>query len=84
MLSQATKEGNITSTVDIVSTQGNLDYIKNGTIYKNNAVRSILVTAQSDLASLTDYGPGTVAYTAGFASMWQKKADGTWATIISS
>lgn len=42
---------------------------------------SIMVSSQSDLSSLI-CEPGTVAYTAGFGNMWQKAADGTWATIV--
>ena len=66
---------------DVVNTRGNLDYIKNGEIYTNNPLQSILVNSQSDLATLTGYLPGTIAYTAGFASMWQLSAAGTWVEV---
>lgn len=36
---------------------------------------------KSDLASLPDYAPGTIAFTAGFGSMWQKDSDGMWQTL---
>ena len=58
---------------------GVTDYIKSGTLYKGSPILLVMVPAESDLSDLTDYPPGTIAYTAGFASMWQLAADGTWA-----
>ena len=83
MLVRRTKPGtNTPYSSDLVNTTGNLDYIKNGKIYKNAPTSSVLVTAKSDLASLTKYEAGTVAYTAGFANMWQLNAAGEWIAIV--
>ena len=42
-----------------------------------------MVTAETDLESdlLANYPAGTVAYTAGFADMWQKDASGEWVEL---
>lgn len=68
---------------DVVNTTGNLDYIKNGKLFKNQSTPSVMVTAETDLDSdlLANYPAGTVAYTAGFADMWQKDASGQWVEL---
>ena len=66
---------------DVVNTRGNVYYIKNGTIYKNNPGQAVMVSGSGDLTALADYPPGTIAYTAGFASMWQLSATGTWVEV---
>jgi len=43
--------------------------------------KEVMVTAESDLAGLPDYQPGTLAYTAGFKKIWHKAADGTWVEV---
>ena len=63
---------------DIVQDAGNTDYVLDGVVYQNAPIKTVLVASQSDLSLLEDYGPGTVAYTAGMANMWQKAPDGTW------
>ena len=68
--------------VDLVSTAGDTDYIIDGVIYKHSPVASVIVTAEADLATLDDYEVGTIAYTAGFAKMWQLDASGDWISII--
>lgn len=69
--------------VDLVNTASNTDFLMGGKIYKNSTAHSVLVTAKSDLSSLTaKYEPGTIAYTAGFGNMWQLDAAGTWNAII--
>ena len=68
---------------DIVQTNGNIDYVANGRLHTNTPIKSVMITAETDLALLTGYEPGTIAYTAGFGSMWQLAADGTWASISS-
>ena len=60
---------------------GNLDYLLNGTMIKNAPTKSVMVTSQSDLSSLTGYEAGTIAFTAGFANMWQLSAAGTWVEV---
>ena len=64
---------------DAVQNIGDTDYVENGKIHKNAPIKLVLVGSQSDLALLTDYEPGTIAYTAAFATMWQLGVDGTWA-----
>lgn len=60
-----------------------LDYIDaNGDLIKGVTASAVMVTAEADLANLTDYEPGSIAYVAGFGSMWQLGADGTWETVI--
>ena len=83
MLVKREKEGSTTPLKsDVVNTTGNQDYIKGGKIYHNAPTASVLVTAQSDLAGLTDlYETGTIAYTAGFAKMWQLSAAGSWVEV---
>lgn len=71
-----------THVVDLVSTAGDTDYIKDGVIYKHSPAASVIVTAESDLAQLTNYEVGTIAYTAGFAKMWQLDASGNWISVI--
>lgn len=68
---------------DVVNTTGNLDYIKNGKLFKNQPTPSVMVTAETDLDSdlLSGYPAGTIAYTAGFANMWQKDASGEWVEL---
>lgn len=68
--------------VDAVQDRGNTDYLLDGVVYKNAPTKSVMVTAETDLADLEGYEPGTVAYTAGFTAMWQLSADGTWVSMI--
>lgn len=74
-------DANGKSYVDQVQDAGNIDYIENGTLYKNSPCKSVLVTGQSELVSLAGYSPGTVAFTAGFKSMWQLSASGEWVSV---
>lgn len=66
---------------DVVNTRGNLDYVKNEIIYRNNPSQCVMVNSEGDLSRLSSYSPGTIAYTAGFVSMWQKSLDGTWVEV---
>lgn len=66
---------------DVVNTRGNLDYVKDGEVFQNNPSQSVMVSGETDLTLLSDYGVGTIAYTAGFGSMWQKSLDGTWVEV---
>lgn len=66
---------------DVVNARGNNDYIKNGKIFKNSAMQMVLVFGTQDLNLLSGYAPGTIAYTAGFETMWQKSASGQWVQI---
>ena len=70
----------------VIPSSSNIDYIKDGKIYKdiykNRSSQSILISSEEDLNLLTSYSPGTIAFTAGFSSMWQKNVDGNWETIL--
>ena len=71
----------------VIPSSSNIDYVKNGKIYKNiykneSSSQSILISSEEDLNLLTSYSPGTIAFTAGFSSMWQKNVDGNWETIL--
>ena len=70
----------------VIPSSSNIDYVKNGKIYKdiykNKSSQSILISSEEDLNLLTSYSPGTIAFTAGFSSMWQKNVDGNWETIL--
>ena len=58
------------------------DFVKDGKLHENAQITSVMVESSSDLESLEGYFPGSVAYTAGFTSMWQLDADGQWVSII--
>ena len=57
-------------------------YVKDGEVIFNAPNDGVLVKTSSDLAALTMFEPGTLAYTAGFAHMWQKDIDNTWVQIV--
>lgn len=62
--------------------KGMYDYVDAaGELHLNNESRAVMVTAESDLAQLDGYLPGAVAYTAGFGSMWQLDASGSWVSM---
>lgn len=65
-----------------VRASSQMDYVQNGVLHVNGEARSVLVTAAADLAGLTGYAPGSVAFTAGFKAMWQLAPDGTWVSIL--
>ena len=67
---------------DAVQDLGNIDYVKNGVIYKNAPCVAVLIASSADLELLEDYEAGTVAFTAGFENMWQKDIDGTFVQMI--
>lgn len=58
------------------------DVVKGNDLTPNVPAPSVLVEQQSDLANLPNYPAGTIAYTAGFASMWQLNASGSWISMI--
>lgn len=62
--------------------KGTITYVKDGEIYQNAACEAILIESSSDLPLLTDFDPGSIAFTAGYEHMWQKGADDTWTQII--
>ena len=71
------------NTVGRTQTEGEIDYIKNGTLYRGASADSVLVPSEDYLATLVDiYTPGAIAFTAGFKQMWQLSADGTWIDMM--
>lgn len=67
--------------IDVVQLAGRAVYIKNGAIIANTMASIIMVESESDLSDLTGCIPGSIAYTAGFGSMWQLDADGVWQEV---
>ena len=79
-----TKGQNDPRVFDFVTTLGNVDFVDaDGAIHTEEPVRGVMVRSEDDLAlsAFEDYSPGTIAFTAGFENLWQKAADGTWASI---
>ena len=73
---------NMTRTARKVLDLGMIDVVdSDGVLREDVPCKGVMVTAESDLANLPDYQPGTIAFTAGFGSMWQKAADGDWEEI---
>lgn len=64
--------------VDVINARGNTDYVQNGEVCKNASMQMVLVSGNQDLNLLSGYEPGTIAYTAGLQTMWQKSPTGTW------
>lgn len=58
-----------------------VDYVDSNVLYKGNVADSVMVSSSDDLSSLTDLTPGSIAYIAGFGSMWQLDATGSWVEI---
>lgn len=67
--------------VNRVLNNGEVDYVKDNVLYKGNVADSVMVSSSDDLSSLTGLMPGSIAYTAGFGSMWQLNASGSWVEI---
>lgn len=70
----------------VIPSSNNIDYVKDGKIYKdiyrNRSSQSILISSETDLNLLSSYSPGTIAFVAGFSSMWQKDVNGFWEKIL--
>ena len=67
--------------MDVVTSAGASDYVKNGMVTENVSGLAVMVESSSDLANLKGYPPSSIAYTAGFGSMWQLDASGVWQSI---
>ena len=67
--------------LDVVTSSGASDYVKDGEVTENVSGLAVMVESESDLANLTGYPPTSIAYTAGFGSIWQLDADGTWQSV---
>ena len=68
--------------VDLVNTVGDMEYTKDGKVYKHSAASSVMIASSSELSGLTGYEPGSIAFTAGFGNMWQLDASGQWISIV--
>ena len=69
-------------TVGRVQTEGEIDFVKNNSLYRGASAESVMVTSEDDLSNLDVYTPGSIAFTAGFKKMWQLSADGAWVDIL--
>lgn len=61
-----------------------IDYVdSDGKLVMNAQIRTVMVTAESDLSDLPDiYEPGSMAFTADETGKWRLGADGTWESLI--
>lgn len=46
------------------------------------SIGAVMVKDEGELANLSNYPFGTIAFTAGYKKMWQLDFDGTWVSII--
>ena len=73
----AEKERSIDKVIDAV--QMDLDYVdSDGDIVVHAKRNFVMVRDENDLDLLSNYGVGTVAFTADSSSIWVKDANGTW------
>lgn len=56
-------------------------YVDDGVLMVNAPLMLVQVESGSDLTNLTQCKPGTIAFTAGFATIWQLGTSGTWAEV---
>lgn len=59
------------------------DYVQDGKVYKKMPTSIVMVGSSSDLDLLTDYNPGTFAYTANLEHVWIMGVDCSWNEIQS-
>lgn len=74
------KTTNTDKVIDVID--GVTDYVKDGELFKDSVMGSVMVESENDLTNLTQYETGSIAYTAGYGSVWQKDASGTWQAIL--
>ncbi|GEM_PF-4190861 len=67
--------------IDVVQVEDAMSYIKGGEITTDSQMPSIMVESGSDLDLLANYPPGTIAFTAGYANIWQKTSANEWVTV---
>ena len=66
----------------IDTVQSDVDYVdSDGDIHVHTKVAEIIITSEDDLATLSGYNVGSIAYLAGFSQMWQLNAAGEWVEI---
>lgn len=67
--------------IDLVNAVSDASYVDNGEVVRHVNPSTVMIGSESDLTVLTDLVPTSVAYTAGFKSIWQKDVDGTWVEV---
>lgn len=73
----AEKERSTDKVIDAV--QADLDYVdSDGNIVVHAKRNFVLVRDENDLELLSNYGVGTVAFTADSSSIWVKDSNGAW------
>lgn len=71
-----------TRVYDIVQNAGTVDYIdEDGKLQIDEKQPTVMVRSATDLSSLVTYPTGSIAYTAGFKTMWQKNHVGEWVEV---
>lgn len=60
---------------------GATNTVKAGVLHRSDPPQAILVESQADLEHLGEVPAGSIAYTAGYSSMWQLSAAGSWEEI---
>jgi hypothetical protein len=55
--------------------------LEDGNVVTHVENNTVYVSSSNDLEALTDFPAGTIAIKYGFANVWQKKPDGTWASV---
>ena len=61
---------------------GEVDYLKGGVLIHGGTALAVMVGSSSDLSGLAGKVPvGSIAYTAGYGTMWQLDAAGSWQEI---
>ena len=57
------------------------DAVVNGELQRDIPTRLVFVASSTERDALPTVAAGTIVATYGCANVWQKKGDGTWATI---
>ena len=61
---------------------GEVDYMKSGVLIHGSTALAVMVASSSELTGLAGKVPvGSIAYTAGYGTMWQLDAAGEWMEI---
>jgi len=60
---------------------GETNTVKAGVLHRSDPPQAILVESEADLEHLGEAPAGSIAYTAGYSSMWQLSAPGSWEAI---
>ena len=61
---------------------GRQAYVKSGALHQGEAAKAVMVESSDDLTALAGMvSPGSIAYTAGYGSVWQLDAAGSWQDV---